>query len=128
MSTCSSVGKYKNYHLGPSKRNYTYRNYRSRAVRKSKNRRQILSSIILVCLLISAMTWFIWDWQKTMDKVDSLIYQPYIVQSGDTLWSIATSSKTGIDTRTLVQKMIEYNQLTDSTIQTGQLIYAPTSP
>ncbi|NMA69353.1 MAG: LysM peptidoglycan-binding domain-containing protein [Desulfitobacterium sp.] len=128
MSTCSPISKCKDYRLSPHKRNHTYRNSYPRAVRQRKNQRQVLSSFILILLLLSTMSWFIWDWQNTMYKVDSLIYEPYVVQSGDTLWSLAAGSGTGIDTRTLVQKIMEYNQLTDSTIQTGQLIYTPTSP
>ncbi len=127
MSTCSSIGDYKNYSLGSNNRNRTHRNSHTRVARNRKKRRQVLSYCITVLLILSSIVWFIWDWHKTTEIVDSLIYQPYVVQSGDTLWALASNSGTGLDTRTLVQKIMEYNQLNDSTIQTGQLIYTPTS-
>ena len=127
MSACSSVSDYKNYRLDPYKRKHTYRNSHARVVRQRKKRRQVLSYFLLILLIISSMAWFVWDWQKTSEVVDNLIYQPYVVQSGDTLWTLAAGSGTGVDPRTLVQKIMEYNQLTDTTIQTGQLIYTPAS-
>ena len=115
MSTCSStIRHYK-----------SQRNYRSYRMRKIL--RLLLSYLMLFLIVFGSMAWFIWDWKQANNMIDSLIYQPQIVQTGDTLWSLAANSGLQIDTRTLVLKIMEYNQLTDTTIQTGQVIYTPIS-
>lgn len=106
MSTCSSLRHYRNY-------------------RMRKLQREFCSYLILFLVVFGGMGWFIWDWQLTNNRVESLVYQPQIVQAGDTIWSLAEDSGLRIDTRTLVLKIMEYNQLTDTTIQTGQVIYTP---
>lgn len=113
MSACSSsVRHYRNY-----------RNYRMR-----KLQRQLCSYLLLFLVIFGSMGWFFWDWQQSNNRVEALSFQPQIVQSGDTLWSLAEKSGLQIDTRTLVLKMMEYNQLEDTTIQTGQVIYTPIAP
>ncbi|AGA69301.1 LysM domain-containing protein [Desulfitobacterium dichloroeliminans LMG P-21439] len=113
MSTCtSSIRHYRNY-----------RNYRMR-----KLQRQFCSYLLLFFVIFGGMGWFVWDWNQANSKVEALTFQPQIVQSGDTLWSLAENTGLQIDTRTLVLKIMEFNQLTDSTIQTGQVIYTPADP
>ena len=120
MSACSSTVRHYKSH-----RNYK-RNYRSYKVKKIQ--RILLSYLLLFLILFGGMGWFVWDWQQANSKIESLVFQPQIVQTGDTLWSLAENSGLRIDTRTLVLKIMEYNQLTDTTIQTGQVIYTPISP
>lgn len=116
MSTCSStVRHYKNH-----------RNYRS--YRMKKIQEVLISYLMLFLILAGSMGWFVWDWKQANNKVEALSFQPQIVQTGDTIWSLAENSGLQIDTRTLVLKIMEFNQLTDTTIQTGQVIYTPISP
>ena len=105
MSTCSSLRQYRN----------------------RKAQRQFLSSLILILLFLSSFVWFYWDWQRANDRVEALIFQPQVVQTGDTLWSLAENARLKIDTRTLVLEIMNYNHLTDATIRTGQVIYTPIS-
>jgi hypothetical protein len=103
MSTCSSPRQY----------------------RHRKTQHQIREFLLFVVFLASCLGWFYWDWQQANAKVEALIFQPQIVQTGDTLWSIAEEAKLPIDTRTLVLKIMDYNHLPDPSIQTGQIIYTP---
>ena len=52
--------------------------------------------------------------------------QSYIVQPGDSLWSIATATGTG-DPRDRVGQIEELNGLAGSTIQAGQTLLLPAS-
>jgi hypothetical protein len=103
MSTCSSLRQYRN----------------------RRSQRLLRSNLIVFLLIVSSLGWFFWDWQQSTNKVESLIFHPQVVQTGDTLWSLAENSGLNIDTRTLVLKMMDYNHLPDSTIRTGQVIYTP---
>lgn len=105
MSTCSSLRQYRN----------------------RKTQRQFRSFFIFTLLILCSFSWFYWDWQRANDRVEALIFQPQVVQTGDTLWSLAENAKLTIDTRTLVLKMMDYNHLTNPTIRTGQVIYTPAS-
>jgi hypothetical protein len=105
MSTCSSL-----------------RHYRVR-----KAQRQFLSILIFTLIFSMSFGWFYWDWQRMNESVNSLTFQPQVVQPGDTLWSLAENAGLKIDTRTLVLKIMDYNKLTDPTIRIGQVIYTPSS-
>ena len=54
-----------------------------------------------------------------------VVYQPVLVQNGDNLWRLAERTGLAEDTRTLVQQIMKYNGLIDSTIHPGQTIYVP---
>jgi hypothetical protein len=58
---------------------------------------------------------------------EQIIYQPVIVQHGDTLWGLAENTGIHMDTHRLVLKIMVYNSLANSTILPGQTIYIPTS-
>jgi len=122
MSTCSSSVRYyhKPRHYRNPYRHQRYKNHKSRKVIKA-----LSSYLLLILLIIGSMSWFIWDWKESYNSLENLTFQPQIVQQGDTLWSLAENTGLPIDTRTLVLKIMEYNQLTDTTIQTGQVIYTP---
>ena len=116
MSACSSSVRH-------------YRSYRPhRSYRTRKLQRLIFTYSLLFLVIFGSMSWFFWDWNQAHNQVESLTFQPQIVQSGDTLWSLAENSGLHIDTRTLVLKIMEYNRLADTTIQTGQVIYTPIAP
>ncbi len=50
--------------------------------------------------------------------------QTYLVQPGDSLWSIAAATSTG-DPRDMVGRIEELNHLQGSTIQAGQTLLLP---
>lgn len=49
----------------------------------------------------------------------------YTVQEGDTLWGIAESTRFGIDTREVVRRIKELNNLDSCTIFPGQVLIIP---
>ncbi len=53
-------------------------------------------------------------------------YQSVVVEKGDTLWGIAAESGSHADINLLVHKTMQYNNLTSTYIQPGQVIYVPT--
>jgi LysM repeat protein len=59
------------------------------------------------------------------EPAEQFVYQPVVVQYGDTLWRLAENSGIQMDTRTLVLKIMAYNSLAGSTIHPGQTIYIP---
>lgn len=53
-------------------------------------------------------------------------WEAYQVRTGDTLWTLATRTEIpGLDRRTLVEQMKEYNKLEDARIYPGQKLYIP---
>jgi len=95
---------------------------RSRRSRRKKTgiKRWIASFLVLLFILTTYAIC-----QKTAEPAEQFIYQPVVVQYGDTLWELAESSGLQMDTRTLVLKIIAYNSLAGSTILPGQTIYIP---
>jgi nucleoid-associated protein YgaU len=49
----------------------------------------------------------------------------YVVQRGDTLWSIALSRAPGIDPRSLVQAIAEANRVDAGSLVPGQVLVIP---
>lgn len=98
-----------------------------RRQRTRRIQRQIRTLSVFILIWAAITAWFLWDWEQNKHAVESLNFHPQVVQAGDTLWSLAEKANLDIDTRTLVLKMMDYNHLTDPTIRTGQVIYAPIS-
>jgi len=61
----------------------------------------------------------------TPPRIAEVVYQPIVVQDGDSLWRLAERTGLAQDTRTLVYQIMKYNGLIDSTIHPGQVIYVP---
>lgn len=76
--------------------------------------------LILTCVLA-----FRYAWVANQTVTENIIYEPIVVQSGDTLWEIAEDSGLKQDTRDTVFEIMRYNSLSDSTIVPGQVIYIP---
>ena len=52
--------------------------------------------------------------------------RPYVVHEGDTLWSIAQKEDTfGVDTRTVVLQIMQFNHMSDAQIQPGETLLLP---
>jgi LysM repeat protein len=49
----------------------------------------------------------------------------YVVQSGDTLWSIAVRRAPGSDPRRVVQAIVDANQVDPGTLAPGQVLVVP---
>ncbi len=101
---------------GPSRVNF--RAHHSRQKKRIKR----LKSFIILFFIIMTIHFF---WTNIPAPTEQLIYQPTVVQNGDTLWGLAQSTGILIDTRTLVLKIMSYNSLASSTILPGQIIYIP---
>jgi hypothetical protein len=81
--------------------------------------------ILLFFLAVTLIIYFINTGISGPDE--RLIYRPVIVQHGDTLWGLAKNTGLHMDTGRLVQKIMVYNSLANSTILPGQTIYIPIS-
>jgi LysM repeat protein len=95
------------------------RTYRSR---QKQNGRYF--KVLLIFLLITFSVYF----TKTSISVpeERFVYQPVVVQHGDTLWGLAENTGLHMNTGRLVGKIMVYNSLANSTILPGQTIYIPT--
>lgn len=82
----------------------------------------ILFGIILFVLVISIFSLL---GNIVPEKGNTITYHRVIVQQGDTLWALAANSNTGADINRLVNKTMEYNNLSSTFIQPGQVIYVP---
>jgi nucleoid-associated protein YgaU len=49
----------------------------------------------------------------------------YVVQAGDTLWSVAVSRAPGTDPRRVVQAIVDENQVDAGTLVPGQVLVIP---
>jgi len=56
----------------------------------------------------------------------AVIADRYVVQSGDTLWSIAVSRAPGSDPRDVVQAIVDANQVDAGTLVPGRVLVIPT--
>ncbi len=93
----------------------------------NKKKRQLnryrCSLLLLVLLSIMAvvlLTSFVKNGQA------EVAYTEYVVQTGDTLWDIATNCSDGHhDIRKIVYAMREKNNLAEATIHSGDVILVP---
>ena len=95
--------------------------YHLRAIQRRN--RQVVPIMLGIFLLFVSFLYY--EWHVHIRQLNSLVFQPQVVQAGDTLWRLAEESGLNIDTRTLVLKIMQYNSLPDSTIKPGQVIYIP---
>ncbi|NLP44355.1 MAG: LysM peptidoglycan-binding domain-containing protein [Peptococcaceae bacterium] len=52
-------------------------------------------------------------------------YQRVVVREGDTLWSLVKKLSNEINTQIVVEETIKFNNLNNTYIQPGQVIYIP---
>ncbi len=50
----------------------------------------------------------------------------FVVQPGQTLWSIASAAEPSADPRLVIQQIIQANALSGATIHAGQMLWVPT--
>ncbi|MFZ3100716.1 MAG: LysM peptidoglycan-binding domain-containing protein [Desulfitobacteriaceae bacterium] len=89
---------------------------------RQKQRLKRFKSFALLLFLIITVHFI---WINIPVPAEQLIYQPTVVQYGDTLWGLAENTGIHMDTRTLVLKIMSFNSLANSTIIPGQTIYIP---
>ncbi len=53
------------------------------------------------------------------------VAQTWVVQPGETLWSIAQSVNPGVDPRDTVARIVDLNDLPDSSVEAGTRIFVP---
>lgn len=85
--------------------------------------------LIVVGLALTLLTFFFLSlmfYFKSAKPLD-FTYEPVTVQQGDTLWELAAKTNDNIDTNTLVNRTMKYNNLSNTYIQPGQVIYVPFS-
>ena len=95
----------------------TFRSHQKQRMRRFK-------TLILLFFIVIAVHFV---WANIPVATEQLIYQPIVVQYGDTLWGLAENTGIHMDTRTLVLKIMSYNSLSNSTILPGQTIYIPSA-
>lgn len=95
--------------------------YVRRKHRKTLLTRRLITLVIFAFVLILGYSWL----TPSHTSEQQIVYQPIVVESGDTLWSLAEKSGVTGDTRSVIHDMMHYNGLIDSTIQPGQIIYVP---
>lgn len=76
--------------------------------------------ILLIALLATFLGWSLLT--RTVDGAGRA--QSYVVQPGDTLWSIAAARYAG-DTREGIWKLQQRNHLADATITPGERLVLP---
>ncbi|MDR1322634.1 MAG: LysM peptidoglycan-binding domain-containing protein [Gracilibacteraceae bacterium] len=52
-------------------------------------------------------------------------FVPALVESGDTLWALTAKHNQGLDSDALIALAVNYNQLNNTNIQAGQIVYIP---
>ncbi len=97
-------------------------NFRAHQLRYKQRIIKRFKSLVVFLFLLIAIHFI---WINTPGTSEQLIYQPIVVQYGDTLWELALNTGIPMDTRTLVLKIMNYNSLANSTINPGQTIYIP---
>jgi len=62
---------------------------------------------------------------NTTDKQINIDYKRVIVQEGDTLWSLVQKTNNQTNVHFTVEETIKFNNLTNTYLQPGQVIYIP---
>ena len=92
-----------------------------RLLMKSKTN-SVLFTIIFVLLIFAIIVGFVIALRPDYPDVEQ--WYSYKVRSGDTLWDIVPH-KDGYDIRDLIQVVREYNELTSSGLEEGDVIELP---
>lgn len=90
--------------------------------KSSKQFTLFILGLLFFCIIFLSFSFFNF---KLSTKSISLTYERITVQQGDTLWGLAEKLNSHVDTNTLVNKTIRYNNLSSIYIQPGQIIYVP---
>ena len=88
----------------------------------NSRKNNMICVIIFILLIISMIIGFVITLQPKYPEVEQ--WQTYKVRSGDTLWDIVPH-KDGYDIRDLIQVVHEYNELTSSGLEEGDVIELP---
>lgn len=113
------------YEMNPKIRVRNYR--RERAYLKSK-RRAYIGGVILITAICTLLSMSIVYAFNSTHNSSAIPREPleFLVQQGDTLWSISLNYKPeGMDTREYIHKIMYANSMKDSVIKVGETIYLP---
>jgi LysM repeat protein len=81
----------------------------------------LLALVFLAFLCLTLITGIAVQSAQTSD----FTYKRIIVEKGDTLWGLTSKANHSTDTSALVHKTMQYNNLSTTYIQPGQVIYVP---
>ena len=112
---------YQSIHNKPSLGNSKLSGLQAISVRKGLTR--IMTVIILLTITCTGMVsaFAASDEGNSFAKLETVV-----VKSGDTLWEIAVAHKPkGKDTRVYIEHIKDYNELTVSSIQSGDVLILP---
>ncbi|MDR1070521.1 MAG: LysM peptidoglycan-binding domain-containing protein [Gracilibacteraceae bacterium] len=79
-------------------------------------------NLFIAALAFSALLAVSAPQQGTVYSYD---FVPALVESGDTLWALTAKHNQGLDSGALIALAVNYNQLNNTNIQPGQIIYIP---
>lgn len=88
-------------------------------VKFNKADKVILATILIVIFAIIGIL------NSFADAEETLVYEKYIVQKGDTLWKIASKAVPENNPRSTVEEIKKKNNLDSSLIYVGQIILIP---
>lgn len=89
---------------------------------KKRSITNIICIVIFLVILFGIVMMFMNALNPKLPEVDS--WYKYKIKSGDTLWSI-TPDNDGYDMRVLIKVVKDYNNLTSSNIEEGDVIELP---
>lgn len=105
-----------------SRNNYNFRNKAFRGTRYMQLLLIGVSIIFLTFLAVSILSFMLYS---NSAKLGDYTYEQVIVQQGDTLWELAARTNENTDTHTVVSRTMQYNNLSNTYIQPGQVLYIP---
>lgn len=83
---------------------------------------RIIAGLIDTLFFVGIVIIFVLIIPKNTVEADSIIYEEYVVEKNDTLWSIATKNKSkGISVQEYIYELQELNNI-DCDLQIGQVI------
>jgi nucleoid-associated protein YgaU len=97
-------------------------------VYKANTKRTKPLTMVILSLALTFLAFLMFAYMGNINtpvKSAGFAYERITVQKGDTLWGLAAKVNADNDINSLVHKTIQYNKLSSTYIQPGQVIYIP---
>lgn len=100
----------------------------ARTQRKYRNRRTACKwvMILMVAVVLTAVLVTIGS-SNTFGSAEAMEVETVMVESGDSLWSIASQYAEGRDVREVVREIKAYNQMNNANLYPGMILEIPVS-